>query len=188
MEKEINEYCKKILMVLTMYGKLRFNELHRTLTKCNAKMSKPTLIKHLNHLLKKEIIQRDEEDKQRVSYELNLKKLKQLQEVKKINQEILKNEKEFKSMSLNQQIDFTIFILTISELLYLKLTILNILEPENKLQNYYSYNIIRIFYNIYTVWLSDSCKDSKENSQKIIRLINKNIKNINKYLIQNIPT
>jgi len=178
MEREIDEYCKKILMVLGMYGKFRFNELHRTLIKCNAKMSKPTLIVHLNHLIEDEIILRNEEDKQRVSYELNLERLRQLQEVKKINQKILKNEKEFKSMGLDRQVNFTICLLTISELLYLKLTMLNILEPENKLQNLYSYNIVRIFYNIYTVWLSDSCKDSKENSQGIIRAIDREIKEL----------
>ena len=178
MEIEIDEYCKKILLILGMYGRFRFNELHRTLIKCNAKMSKPTLIVHLNHLVKNEMIQRNEEDKQKVSYELNLKRLKQLKEVKKINQKILKNEKEFKSMSLAQQVGFTVSTLTISELLYLKLIMLNILEPENKLQNLYSYNIVRIFYNIYTVWLSDSCKDSKENSQRIIRAIDNEIREL----------
>jgi DNA-binding HxlR family transcriptional regulator len=182
MEKEADEYCERIFMVIVMNnGKIRFNELHRKLTMCGAKMSKPTLIEHLNHLVKRGIIQRNEEDKQRVSYELNWRELEQLQKAMKINQTALNeigNEKRFKSKSLIQQEIFTTAMLTIGELFYLKLMILNILEPENKLQNYFSYTLIRKYYNIYATWLLDSCKNSKESSQKILRSIDKSIKTL----------
>lgn len=178
MKEEPDEYCEKIFMVLAIYGETRFNELHRQLIKHNTKMSKPTIIEHLNHLLENEIVQRNQEEKQKVSYQLNWKTLKQLQSTKKTIQTTrhqLKNEKRFKSKSLDQQTVFTTAMLTIGELLYLKMNILNILEPENKLQNYYTYNIIRKFYNFYTSWLLDSCKESKENSQKVIQSIDKSI-------------
>lgn len=182
MKKETDKYGEKIFMVLAMSDeKIRFNELHRTLTKYNAKMSKPTLIKHLNHLIEKEIIQRDEEGKQRVSYGMNWKRLEQLQKAKEINQTTLnqiRSEKRFKSMSLGQQTAFTTAMLTIGELFYLKLIILNILEPENKLRNCHSFTFIRRLYNIYAQWLLASCKESKENSQKILHLIDKNIKTL----------
>jgi DNA-binding HxlR family transcriptional regulator len=191
MEKEADEYCEKIFILLAMSNqKIRFNELHRNLTKYNAKMSKPTLIQHLNHLLKHEIIQRDEEDKQKVSYGLNWKRLKQLQKAKKINQtalNLIKNEKRFKSKSLDQQTIFTTAMITIGELFYLKLMTLNILEPENKLQNYHSYTFIRKLYNIYVTWLLDSCKDSKENSQKILHFIERNIKTLNETFLEIFP-
>jgi len=182
MKKETDEYCEKIFMVLAMSNeKIRFNELHRNLTKYGTKMSKPTLIEHLKHLIKEEIIQRDEEDKQKVSYGLDWKRFKQLQKAKKLNQtalHLIKNEKRFKSKSLIQQEVFTTAMLTIGELFYLKLMILSTLEPENRLQNYFAYTFIRKFYNIYATWLLDSCKDSKENSQKILRSIDKSIKTI----------
>jgi hypothetical protein len=55
-------------------------------------------------------------------------------------------------------------MLTIGELFYLKLNILDILEPEDKLQNYFSHTFTRRLYSIYAIWLFDSCKESKENS------------------------
>lgn len=81
MEKEPDEYCRKIFMVLSLDNKkTRFNELHRKLIKYDAKMSKPTLIEHLNHLIKDKVIQRKQQDKQKVFYEVNWKKFEQLQE------------------------------------------------------------------------------------------------------------
>jgi DNA-binding HxlR family transcriptional regulator len=185
MNIETDEYCEKIFMVLIIINKkTRFNELHRQLTKYHAKMSKPTLIEHLiKHLVKNEIIQQNVEDTQKVTYEINWKRFKQLQ--KEINQQVeinqtalnrIKNEKEFKSRSLEDQTIFVTAMTTIGELSYLKLQIRNILEPENELQNYFSYTIIRKLYNIYATWLYDSCKKSKENSQKTINLIDKKIK------------
>jgi len=188
MEKEVDEYCEKIFIAIAVDDeKIRFNELHRKLTKLNAKMSKPTLIEHLNHLVENGIIQRNQEDKQRVSYELNWEKFKQLQTAKKINQATLnqmKSEKEFKSMSLDQQVTLITVMLTISELLYLKLSVLDILEPENKLQNYFSYKFIRNLYYIYARWLLSYCKKSKENSQKILYLIDKEITMFRKTLFE----
>jgi len=173
-------YCDKILMALLMGDKkTRFNELHRRLIKYGAKISKPTLIKHLNHLIKNEIIQRNEEDKQKVSYGLNWKRFKQLQKAEKINEtalHLIKNEEGFKSETLGFQATFAAIMLSISDLFYLKLTMLNILEPENKLQNYFAYTLIRRLYSLYATWLFDSCKDSKENAQKTIHSIDKFIK------------
>jgi DNA-binding HxlR family transcriptional regulator len=190
MEKETDEYCEKIFMTLAIIGKTRFNKLHQKLLELNAKMSKPTLIEHLNHLIEKEIIQRNQEDKQRVSYELNWKRLKQLRKFKETNQiaiDQVRYEKKFKSMNLYQRTAFTTAMLAIGELFYLELIILNTLEPENKLQNYYSYTLIRKLFNIYATWLLDSCKESKEDSQKILRLIDKNIKAFREPFFETVP-
>jgi DNA-binding HxlR family transcriptional regulator len=181
MEK-IDEHCQKILMVLLITEeKIRFNKLHRKLIKYNAKMSKPTLIEHLKHLTKDKVIQRNEESKQEVSYEINWKRLVNLSKAKQISQDIynhVQNEKTFKSMSLSDQTAFAIGILTISQLLYLKISIDNILKPKNKLQNYYTYTILNNIYTIYPKWLLDSCKKSKEDSQKAITVIDKVIKEL----------
>jgi len=191
MKKEIDIYCQKIFMVLaTNNEKIRFNELWRKLNRLNAKMSKPTLIEHLKHLTENKVIQRNEEDKQNVSYEINWKKFKQLSKAKQISQDIynhIQNEKIFKSMSLLDQTAFTIGILTISQLLYLKISINNILEPKNKLQNYYSYTTLNNIYAIYPKWLFDSCKKSKENNQKIITHIDKITKELLKTLFKTPP-
>ena len=186
MERRADQYCEKILIVLMMSDeKIRFNELHRKLKKFGVKMSKPTLIEHLNHLVEKELILREEEDKQKVTYVTNWNRFKQVKKAKKLNQltlQQIKMEKTFKERGLEAQTAFTTAMLTIGELFYLKLQVLDITEPENKLHNYFSYTFIRRLFNLYAVWLIDSCKESQENSQKVIKSLNKMIKGLQKLL------
>ena len=191
MKKETDKYCEKIFTVLAMSNKkIRFNELHRTLTNYNAKMSKPTLTEHLKHLIKDEIIQRHEEDKQKVSYEINWKRHKHLKKTKELSLAIanqIRNEARFKSMSLVNQTIFVTAMLTLGELLYLKLIILNVLKPEDALLNRFSFVFTTKLYNFYTPWLLDSCRKSEENSQKILRHINKQIKFFRESFFEIIP-
>jgi hypothetical protein len=56
--------------------------------------------------------------------------------------------------------------------------ILNILEPENKIANYFTHTMTTRLYNLYAQWLIDSCKESKENSQKVLRSVDKSIKSL----------
>jgi DNA-binding HxlR family transcriptional regulator len=179
MERIADEYCEKIFAIVVMSdGKIRFNELHRRLSRYGAKMSKPTLIQHINHLAESGTIQRHEVDKQTVYYEINWKKLKQLQKATETNQTMLRqmqNEKIFKSKNLEQQAVYTTAAITMGELYYLKLKINDILEPGNKLGNYLSYTLIRALYNRYATWLLDTCKESKENCQKILQGIDRSI-------------
>ena len=182
MEIKADENCEKILKILIIIDrKLRFNELHRILKKYNAKMSKPTLIVHLNHLVKYDLILREEEGKQKVTYTINWNKSKQLKKAKEINQSILNHMKDqeiFKTKSLQWQTAFATATIMIGELFYLKLNILNILEPENKLQNTTSYTMIRQLFNTYLTLLYESCEESKENSLKVLHIIDKNIKRL----------
>jgi len=182
MEIKADENCEKILKILMIIDrKLRFNELHRILKKYNAKMSKPTLIVHLNHLVKYDLILREEEGKQKVTYTINWNKSKQLKKAKEINQSILNHMKDqeiFKTKSLQWQTAFATATIMIGELFYLKLNILNILEPENKLQNTTSYTMIRQLFNTYLTLLYESCEESKENSLKVLHIIDKNIKRL----------
>jgi len=74
----VDSHCSEIMLVLSAKGKMRFNELFRTLTKgLNVKISKPSLVEHLNkHLAKKKLIIRKREGKQNVTYEYNEEILK----------------------------------------------------------------------------------------------------------------
>jgi DNA-binding HxlR family transcriptional regulator len=187
-EQKPDEYCDKIFAVLSMTNeKIRFNELHRKLRKLGAPMTKPTLIEHLKHLEKKEIIQRDQEEKQKVTYSLNWKKFKQIQKAKEINQTLLskiENEQRFKSKSLNQQVIYVTTALTTAELFYLRTVILGNTEPQNKLEHYLTYTIIRRLFNTYATWLYDTCKESEENAQKIIKLVDRRIREFEKLLFE----
>jgi DNA-binding HxlR family transcriptional regulator len=173
-EELTDEYCNKIFITLVIIGeKTRFNELHRQLKRFKAKMSKPTLIQHLNHLIENDIIKRDTQDKQNVTYELNYDKLEQLQESEKRYARIIKitkkSEETFKSQKINDQVYAITAILTLESMLYLKLQLLDQMNPEKKLANSYTYTTISRRFRIYMNWLLDSCKDSKEKTQTALR-------------------
>jgi predicted transcriptional regulator len=195
MKEEPDEYCEKIIKTLiineiTDKPKVRFNKLLEILPKYGAKMSKPTLVQHLNHLVKNKIIQRNKEGKQKISYRINWSKFLQPQNATEINlmvSQMINHEKIFKSKSLNQQIELATTAITIGELFYLGLNVLDILEPQNKLQNYYQYTFIRGVFNHYVQWLIDSCYKSKEDSQKALDILSKNIKTLRKTLFEENP-
>lgn len=190
MEKMTDEYCEKIFDVLVINNeKIRFNKLYNLLIKLGAKMSRPTLIEHLNHLVKNEIILRHEEDKQNVSYEPNWEKFQQIasKELKRVGLLRTRNEKAFKSKSVEQQVVYVTAIETIGELFYVRLSILNAVDPKNTLQNYYGYTMIRRLLKIYCSWLVDTCKESEEKSKQALKSIDKSIRILTETFFQIIP-
>jgi len=170
MKKEIDEYCMKIFAFLVANTeKIRFNKLHKTLNALDVKISKPTLKKHLNHLRKKGSILRKKEGKQGVTYQVNWKKVEQLKETlefKEIIARNLENEKIFKSKSLEDQITYVICILTMTQVIYLQLNVIGILDPKSKELHSLSYLLIHRLYDHYRQWLLDTCKQSTKTARK----------------------
>lgn len=110
-----------------------------------------------------------EEGKQNVTYQVNWKKFKKLNEAlefKKLIAHNLENEQIFKSKSLEEQIVYVTTILTWEQILHLQFNILNILEPKATFNLTLGYVFIHRLYDIYRRWLLDTCKQSRENSQK----------------------
>lgn len=181
MKKEIDGYCEKIFALLVASNeKIRFNKLHKTLNTLDVKISKPTLVQHLHHLHAKGFILRKKEDKQNVAYQVNWKKFEQLKETlefKEIIARSLENEKFFKSKSLEDQIIFVTGVLTMTQIAYLQLYVLDILEPKGKDLHRLGYLLIYRLCDHYRQWLLDTCKQSSENSQKAYDLLNKMIEN-----------
>ena len=68
---ELDSYCSEIMLILFAKGKMRTNELYRTLRKLNVRLSKPSLVDHLRHLTKKNLVIRRKEGKQFITYERN---------------------------------------------------------------------------------------------------------------------
>ena len=66
---ELDPLCIRIFFTLQGYEKLRFNQLLRTLKKLGTKITQPTLSDHLQHLLEKNLIEK-EEGFQRAVYRL----------------------------------------------------------------------------------------------------------------------
>jgi len=176
MEKS-DQYCERIFTLLVASNnKIRFNELHKTLNTLDVKISKPTLIQHLHHLHAKGFILRKKENKQNVTYQVNWKKFEQLKEAlefKKVIAHNLENEKIFKSMSFEDQIVFVTGILTMEQILNLQLYINDILEPKSKALHNLGFLLIHRLYDNYRRWLLDTCRQSRENSQRAFDLLNK---------------
>ena len=179
MDFEMDEYCQKIFGLLGITTKkYRFNELYRTINDFGIKMSRPTLIAHLQHLQEKGYVIREEEDKQNVTYELNWKKLDYLKEglayKKKVDQD-LKNKENFKSYSLKDQAITITSIVALQGLFWLKAKVLDVLEPDKKDEHNLSYVFSSRQLDKYRLWLIDTCKESKENCQEILELIQRAI-------------
>jgi DNA-binding HxlR family transcriptional regulator len=68
--KKLDDICIQIFFTLQAYKRLRFNELHRYLKMFGTDISKPWLIKHLDHLKKQKLISRKKEGFQNVTYGL----------------------------------------------------------------------------------------------------------------------
>jgi len=177
MEKEPDEYCEQIFCFLVAYhNKIRFNQLHKTLNSLHVKMTKPTLIKHLHHLSTKNSILQKKEGKQNITYQVNWRKFEYLNEAIEFKELIaskLWDEKAFKSSSLEYQVSFVHGILSMLQLYYLQLSIISIEEPKAKPINALGALLIHRLYDNYRLWLLDTCRQSKENVQKALNLLDK---------------
>ena len=113
-KSKLDGTCFKILTIMTLFKpSTHFNELFRELKERNMEMSKPTLSAHLKHLVEQEyVIKKEEENSQFVTYSLNTEKTEQLKEVanrtKKIAKAFKENEREFYSLSEEDQVSVVI--------------------------------------------------------------------------------
>ena len=188
MESPLDQYCEKIFALLMISNRnYRFNELHRTLDEFHIEMSTPTLIQHLNHLHTKGFITQKKRNKQNISYQVNWKKFEALKQGLKFSQfaqHNLQNEKAFKSLPLDDQIVYITSIFTMGNLLYLKLYILDILEPNKKPEHRFTFIFMNKWLDMFRLWLLDTCKESNETSQKALQMIDNGINGFQKELFQ----
>jgi DNA-binding HxlR family transcriptional regulator len=68
--KQLDDICREIFFTLQAYKRLRHSELHRYLKKFGTDISTPTMMDHLDHLIKQKLISRKREGFQNVSYGL----------------------------------------------------------------------------------------------------------------------
>ena len=66
-------------------------------------------------------------------------------------------------------------ILALKELFWLKANVLDILEPAKKGEHNLAYVFSSRLLDMYRLWLLDTCKESKENCQRILELIQRAI-------------
>jgi len=179
----LDEYCKNIFSVFLVSEKtLRFNELYRTLNNIGLKMSKPTLIEHLRHLLKHRLLIRKKEGKQNVSYEANWTKLatfKQSMKTKQFIKNLLGNEKQFKTYPIDEQVTYVTNIMTLSNLYQLKIEVQDVIDPSKTFENSVQFLFINRFFKLFKTWLLQSCHASKtEKTPEALSTIDYNITRI----------
>jgi hypothetical protein len=186
MEKELDKYCTEIIAVLVMTKNeesIRFNKLFDKLEKFGSTMTKPTFVDHLNHLIKKKLIIRKKEGKQKVTLKFNWEKFAQLLEVKK-NYENTKVQliKSKSSVNVNDILELVTGTLVLGDLYRLKFSILSLTEPENKFNHNISLCMINHFTNIPLANIIKICLESKEKTKLIIEAVDESIEIFQKAL------
>ena len=128
---DLDPYCAKLSTFFTLERETyRFNELKRRLKGMGMEMTTPTLVKHLNHLVEKEVIVRDEKKKQFVTYRFNWEKWQDADKHMKeriLFEKMLKQEMDvFSARPIIQQVSYvnltavTMFHLALRELIVAK--------------------------------------------------------------------
>jgi len=181
MEKPIlDEPCKKIFILLVSSDKtLRFNELHKHLNQIGVKMSKPTLINHLRHLVRRKLLIRKREGKQNISYSVNWGKLETLKQSRSALEQLrnnLQNKKIFKSFPINEQVVYVSNLMTVRHLYQLKLEIQSVFDPSRDFEHTIQYLFIHKFFQNFEFWLLENCRDAApEDKEKALSVIDNNI-------------
>jgi len=187
----IDELCEKIFMTLLVSDKkIRFNKLYQALNNIGLKISRPTLIKHLNHLKKRKLIIRKQEGKQKVTYQANWEKLKHLTEItqdQKIVKIMLENKKNFQSLPIEEQTVIIQNILTLRNLHLLKVEIIGIIEPKKSFESAITHLFISQLFNIFEKWLLRNYRNNQlECKEKALPLVEYNIERYKNMLFEKI--
>jgi hypothetical protein len=169
---ELDEHCQKIFAFLVMNDDgVRFNELHRTLNRANYKISRPTLVVHLNHLQEYKVVKREIEGKQSISYEVNwgeLDYLKYHKNFRKAAEKIQKDKATFETFGLDEKIRYVSFILSLIEVTRLKNEIRSFLEPDRRFEATLTYLFVRSYLESFRMYLLQTCVKSKETAQEAL--------------------
>jgi len=140
-----DEICTKILIAILFSRRtFRFNELHRYLDENFMKISKVTLSKHLKHLVKSELLYREELGKQHVTYRFYDEKWRQMDifmEAQNNIQILLDEEEEkFDKYTVEEQVSTVFASMIRRDLVNLRNEILIAVDPEDKYE--YSMKIL----------------------------------------------
>lgn len=168
---ELDDVCRKLFSVFFIRAikeeePIRFNELQRHLDENGLKISRPTLILHLNHMIKKGLIMRTRVSKQHIEYSLDEERwlhLKDLAEDQMRFRKFFEAEKGgFNSATPFIQVSSVLFPLVLRSLLQIKYEILKIIDPDNQ----FEYNLIIISYSTlwdnFKTWLLQNIQENED--------------------------
>ncbi len=188
----LDEQCKKIFSAFLVSQKtLRFNEMYRIFNNIGLKMTKPTLVDHLNHLREKKLIIRKQEGKQNVSYAANwakLKTYKQSLKTREFIQHHFQNKDLFNTFSIREQVNWVTNLLTLRALYKLKLEIEDAINPRKNFEHNIEFLLTDRFFETFKIWLLENCHSSKtEKGPRALSMIDHEIDSLTCDLFDIIP-
>ena len=182
---ELDDYCEKILMYLIMNrDAIRFNKLYEAMD-VGLSIAKPTLSKHLKHLVKKKLVTRTVEDVQNVTYEVNHDLFEELEEyvtLTNISQDILREKRHvFYDKPVDEQLDILLKNSVIRHLEVMK----GILDFELSITKRWEKGMQLVWlqspiFRRYETWMMKKCKDDKKYRENLLTKLNERIKTMKK--------
>jgi len=190
MEKlQLDEHCNKLFVYLAMNRTpLRFVELHDRLNDSGFKITRPTLVAHLNHLKKHKIITRRSEGKQAVFYGINWERLDSMKyqaNYRRALEKFQRDEETFNLFTLEEKVAYVTLMLSLQEVSRLKYEVLSLIEPKRRFEA----NLVRLFIQgtvqPFKNWLLQPLRKSTEDAQKAVVSIERLEKKIQDELFDN---
>ena len=181
---KLDDLSHDIISLLVIRGKLRFNELLRSL-QAKRRLSKPTLSIKLKELNEKKLIIREVEDVQKVSYRLNEEifdfSKRDKEKINEIVEYYLEVQEDKSQRSLDVEINFILKNIIIAKLYELKISILLDKKPYNP--NFTELPILNILFSKpYENQLLKKCFENNDIKYEVIKKIDEFIKNLERTL------
>ncbi|MEM1540251.1 MAG: hypothetical protein QXJ07_02570 [Candidatus Bathyarchaeia archaeon] len=116
---KLDEKCAQIFAILLVRGELRFKDLKEILhRKFRVKLPEPTLLMHLNHLIKLKLVVKTIKSAKNVTYKPNIEKLEKIREKLDETVKKLKEWKELEEIFLNKPVEEQIATIVLNILAY----------------------------------------------------------------------
>lgn len=176
--EKLDKRCQKILLVMILKkDTMRFNELAKTLKKLGMEMSHPTLLDHLNHLVKERLVTRREEKAQYVTYRLNMNKIgeskKYLDRAVRIEKSWTKEKESLFSMLVDKQVEIVLQTLAVRKLYEIQARIALELDSKNLEKQigvlFWTSSIVE---NV-EFWLIQKAVEDQKYREELLKTINK---------------
>jgi hypothetical protein len=164
--------CEKIFNLLALnIDPITFNKMY---DKLQTEMTKPTLIKHLDHLQKNKIIKRARIGKQKVTYEIHPEFFNELQKEKEFiesAEKLTKYKENFNNATVAGKVDNIILLMMITEIHKLKNALQSTLEPNKTYENNLTFSFIKASLNHMIQYLFSGSLKSETEVKEALREI-----------------
>lgn len=170
---KLDEICHQLLSAFLVEPKpFRFNAFYRFLNEKGVKISKPTLILHLRHLIDFKLVERNVIDKQNITYSLDQKFWEGIQKYTENKKKIIKHfegeRKRFDADTPLSQVYNVHIVLILRGLFQLKYEMLKIAEPDKAFQHNIEIILYRDIWEHLVRWLLINFKTRNEQYRKDI--------------------